>query len=98
MISIVKEIVCDTEKFVPENVGEVIGVSQEMLSMAKSVNKVIMYYNYKLFRALYSVYVNKNQPSQMFFTFATAAVQEVLFWFALFFIELNRLYLICRGR
>ena len=98
MISIVKEIVCDTEKFVPENVGEVIGVSQEMLSMAKSVNKVIMYYNYKLFRALYSVYVNKNQPSQMFFTFATAAVQEVLFWFALFFIELNRLYLIPRRR
>ena len=98
MISIVKEIVCDTEKFVPENVGEVIGASQEMLSMAKSVNKAIMYYNYKFFRALCSVYVNKNQPSQMFFTFATAAVQEVLFWFALFFIELNRLYLICRGR
>ena len=98
MISIVKEIVYDTEKFVPENVGEVIGVSQEMLSMAKSINKATMYYNYKFFGALYSVYVNKNQPSQMFFTFATAAVQEALFWFALFFIELNRLYLIRRRR
>ena len=98
MISIVKEIVYDTEKFVPENVGEVIGVSQEMLSMAKSINKATMYCNYKFFGALYSVYVNKNQPSQMFFTFATAAVQEALFWFALFFIELNRLYLIRRRR
>ena len=98
MIPIVKDIVCVTEMFVPANVNEVIVVSQEMLSMVKSLNKVMKYYNYEFFKALYSVYVNKNQPSQMFITFATAAVQEVLFCFALFLIELNRLYLICRQR
>ena len=98
MISIVKDIVCVTEMFVPANVNEVIVVSQEMLSMVKSLNKVMKYYNYEFFKALYSVYVNKNQPSQMFITFATAAVQEVLFCFALFLIELNRLYLIYRQR
>ena len=90
MISIVKDIVCVTEKFVPENVDEVIGVSQEMINMAKSLNQ--------FFRALYSVPVSKNQPSQMFISFATAAFQEVLFWFGLFVIELNRLHLIYRRR
>ena len=55
MISIVKDIACVTEMFVPANVNEVILVSQQMLSMLKSLNKVTKYYNYELFKALYSV-------------------------------------------
>ena len=41
MISVVKEILYNTEKFVPNNVDEVIEISLEMLNVAMSVNLVL---------------------------------------------------------
>ena len=41
MISVVKEILYNTEKFVPNNVDEVIEISLEMLNVAVSVNLVL---------------------------------------------------------
>ena len=41
MISIVKEIVCDTRKFIPKNIGEVIEVSKDILHLGSSLNHLL---------------------------------------------------------
>ena len=75
MISFVKEILYNTEKFVPNNVDEVIEISLEMLNVAMSVNLVLNCFellrrSFKLFVKTIEIFqdvLNIETPSRRLF-------------------------------
>ena len=70
MISVVKEILYNTEKFVPNNVDEVIEISQEMLNIAMSVNLVLNCY--ELLRRSLKLFVKTIEVSQRILNMKTS--------------------------
>ena len=89
MVSVVKEIVSDTDNFIPGNVSEVIEVSQEMFSMLKSFHNVFNSYHF-----LYTDSQTKNQLTQSTKVLGIPVFREILFYFIILLIEMNRFCLI----
>ena len=93
MVSTVKEIVSDTDSFIPGNVIEVIEVSQELLSILKSFHNVCNCYHF-----LYPGSEMKTELARSTNILTTQVFREVLFYLIIFLIEVNRFCLIYGSR
>ena len=93
MVTTVKEIVPDTDSFIPGNVIEVIEVSQELLSILKSFHNVCNCYHF-----LYPGSEMKTELARSTNILTTQVFREVLFYLIIFLIEVNRFCLIYGSR
>ena len=86
---IVEEMVCDTGKFIPCNVTSVINISREVINLVRPLNHILNTY--------FSVYPigsrkTNSLPSHMWVSISL--FPEIIFFFTIFLIELNRFCLI----
>ena len=88
---IVEEMVCDTGKFVPCNVTSVIDISREVINLLRPLNHILN--TYFTFHPIGSRRTNSLQSQALV---SISLFPEIIFFFAIFLIELNRFCLIYR--
>ena len=88
---IVEEMVCDTGKFIPCNVTSVIDISREVINLLQPLNHIL-----KTYFTFYPIGNRKTNsfPSHVLVTISL--FPEIIFFFTIFLIELNRFCLIYR--
>ena len=102
LISKIEKILCEVQRFVPADVSEVIIISQEILEILKAVNQLLKLFDKKLMKKIcqrfLKIHPKNHQSSEILILFTIAAIQEVLFYFMVLLIELNRFCLIHKDR
>ena len=101
-MSKIEKILCEVQRFVPADVSEVIIISQEILEILKAVNQLLKFFDKKLMKKIcqrfLKIHPKNHQSSEILILFTIAAIQEVLFYFMVLLIELNRFCLIHKDR
>ena len=102
LISKTEDILCEVERFVPADVSEVVTISQEILVILKAVNQLLKFFDKKLMKKIRRKFLKfhpkNHQSSEILILFTIAAIQEVLFYFMVLLIEVNRFCLIHKDR
>ena len=102
LISKIEEILCNTERFIPTDVSTVVKISQEILVILKAVNQLLKFFDKNLMKKIrkkfLKIHPKDHQSSEILILSTIAAVQEVLFYFIVLLIELNRFCLIHKDR
>ena len=88
---IVEEMVCDTGKFVTCNVTSVIDISRKAINLLRPLNHILN--TYSTFQPIGSRKTNSLQSQVLV---SISLFPEIIFFFAIFLIELNRFCLIYR--
>ena len=88
---IVEKMVCDTGKFIPCNVTSIIDISREVINLVQPLNNILN--NYFTFHSIGSRKTNL-LPNRALVSISL--FPEIIFFFTIFLIELNRLCLIYR--
>ena len=102
MISKIEEILSNIEKFIPTDVSKVVKISQEILVILKAVNQLLKFFDKnfikKIRKRFLKIHPKDHQSSETLILLTIAALQEVLFYFIVLLIELNRFCLIHKDR
>ena len=102
LTSKIEEILCNTERFIPTDVSKVVKISQEILVILKAVNQLLKFFDKNLMKKIrkkfLKIHPKDHQSSEILILSTIAAVQEVLFYFIVLLIELNRFCLIHKDR
>ena len=91
--SIVEGMVCDTGKFVPCNVTSVIDISREVINLLRPLKHILNTYF-----TFHSIGSGKTNSLQSQVLVSISLFPEIIFFFTIFLIELNRFCLICRRK